>query len=90
MKANRVDINQAEIVAALRGLGASVQPLQAVRGGCPDLLVGWRGRNYLLEVKGEHGRLTECEDRWLIGWTGQVQIVHDVDEALAAIGVASC
>ena len=39
-RAARTDANQAEIVAALRGVGASVQPLHAVGQGCPDLLVG--------------------------------------------------
>lgn len=37
------DRNQPAIVAALRGIGATVQPLHAVGQGCPDLLVGYRG-----------------------------------------------
>lgn len=43
------DSNEAEIVAALRAAGASVTPLSAE--GVPDLLVGYRGATYLLEVK---------------------------------------
>jgi len=51
MRANRKDDNQDEIVGALWDIGASVQRLQSVKGGCPDLLVGYHGVNYLLEVK---------------------------------------
>jgi|GEM_PF-5567154 len=47
----RIDRNQPEIVEALRKLGASVQPLHTAHDGIPDLLVGYQGRNFLLEVK---------------------------------------
>ena len=50
-RAARADSNQAEIVDALRKVGASVQPIHTVGGGVPDLLVGFRGQNYLFEVK---------------------------------------
>jgi len=50
-RAARIDANQPAIIAALRSIGATVQPLHAVGGGCPDLLVGLRGRNILMEVK---------------------------------------
>lgn len=32
----RVDANQSEVVAALRAVGATVQHLHMVGGGCPD------------------------------------------------------
>ena len=47
----KVDSNQTRVVKALRELGATVQHLHAVGKGCPDLLVGYKGSNYLLEVK---------------------------------------
>jgi Holliday junction resolvase len=50
-RAARTDANQDGIVAALRGAGASVQSLAATGKGCPDLLVGWRGANLLMECK---------------------------------------
>lgn len=50
-RAAKVDDNQVEVVRKLRLLGASVTDLSAVGAGCPDLLVGYRGANYLLEVK---------------------------------------
>lgn len=91
-QASKVDENQPEIVAALRKAGASVETLHAVGQGCPDLMVGYRGTNYALEVK--DGRkppsargLTDAQLRWHSLWRGHVQIVNNVDEALAAIGI---
>ena len=91
--AKRTDGNQAEIVRALRSAGATVQTLHTVGKGCPDLVVGFRGSNYLLEIKDfrkppSGRRLTEDETRWHAIWNGQVTVVKDIDEALAAIGAA--
>jgi hypothetical protein len=88
----RTDDNQREIVDALRSVGASVQLLHTVGKGCPDLLVGFRGQNFLLEVKDgkkplSAQALTEDEKRWHLMWGGSVHTVRDVDEALVAIGV---
>lgn len=44
-----VDANQPEIVAALHAVGATVQHLHEVGHGCPDILVGFRGKNYLID-----------------------------------------
>jgi hypothetical protein len=60
-RAAKVDANQREVVAALRGAGATVQLLHAVGEGCPDLLVGYRGGNYLLEVKGRQQAAKRAE-----------------------------
>lgn len=49
-RAARRDSNEAEIVAALLAAGASVTYLSGV-DGLPDLLAGFQGRTYLLEVK---------------------------------------
>jgi len=86
----RVDANQAEIVEALRKIGASVQPLHAVGQGCPDLLVGWRGIVSLLEVKDgskppSARKLTEDQVKWHAEWRGQVAVVENVEQAIEAI-----
>lgn len=47
--ARRRDDNEPPIVAALQAVGAGVQRLDG--RGLPDLLVGYRGRLLLLEVK---------------------------------------
>ena len=65
----RVDENQAAIVRALRQIGASVQSLADIGDGCPDLLVGFRNRIALMEIKDGNQppskrRLTEDEQNW--------------------------
>ena len=85
-RAARVDANHSMIVAALRQVGATVQDLAKVGQGCPDILVGFRGRNYLMEIKVNKGKPTHAQDVWHLTWQGQVVIVRDVDEALHVIG----
>lgn len=92
--AKRADANQADITAALRRVGASVQPLHTVGKGCPDLLVGFRGSNFILEVKNgaksaSRQKLTPDEAQWHAMWRGQVLIVCSTSEALAAIGATA-
>jgi hypothetical protein len=85
------DCNEAEIVAALRGVGATVVLISAV--GVPDLLVGYRGRNFLLEVKqplgprggGSHASLTDAQVEFIQQWRGEVCVVRSPEQALAAI-----
>jgi len=91
MRAAKVDANQTEIVRALRDLGASVQSLANVGKGVPDLLVGWRGQNYLLEIKDGakqacKQRLTPDQVEWHGCWLGQVVVVNSVDAALRVLG----
>lgn len=90
-RAAKVDDNQSDIVAALRAVGATVQPLHAVGQGCPDLLVGYRGVNWAIEVKDGNKppsarKLTEAQIAWHRDWRGQVAVVQDVKSALEAIG----
>ena len=85
MVPKRVDNNQAEIVEALRAVGCTVQHLHEVGKGCPDLLVGIAGRNYLIEVKSEKGRLTGAEFEWHARWKGHVHIIRTVEMALELV-----
>ena len=85
--AKRTDSNQAEIVKALRAVGASVESLHTVGKGVPDLLCGFRGSTFLLEVKTSTGKLRPSQIDWRGAWYGHQPItVHSVDQALAAIG----
>jgi hypothetical protein len=83
----RVDDNQEQIVTALRRVGASVLRLQGVERGAPDLCVGYRNVDRLIEVKGPEGRVADHQRKWHNTWRGRpVTIVRTVDEALIAIG----
>ncbi len=54
-RANKVDHNQPEIVAALRKAGVKVVLLNAVGNGCPDIAVHWAGVWTFLEIKNPAG-----------------------------------
>ena len=96
MTLHRRDDNEREIVSTLRACGATVHRLDGA-AGLPDLLVGFRGVTYLLEVKAEHGRsgkgarktrsgLRETQEAWHWTWNGRpVVVVTDSAEALVAI-----
>lgn len=78
----RRDANEAEIAESLRKAGASVFRLH-----CPvDLLVGHRGRNYLMECKTPSGSFTAPELAFQREWRGRVDIVRSAEEALRLIG----
>jgi len=89
--AARIDRNQPEIVDALRKVGATVQHLHSVGKGCPDIVVGYQGQNYLIEIKdGEkppsRRKLTDDEQAFLDTWRGQIAVANSVKDALQIIG----
>ena len=89
-RAARTDNNHAEVRTALRNAGATVEDLSGVGKGCPDLLVGWRGWNFLLEVKDgtkppSHRALTADQKVWHATWGGQVDVVTSADEAVEVL-----
>ena len=91
-RAARIDANQPEIVAALRGVGAAVQPLHTVGKGCPDLLVSHRMKTFLIEIKDgakppSARRLTQDQIEWHDAWRDTVHIVETVADALRVIGM---
>jgi hypothetical protein len=81
----RTDKNQADIVAALRAMGASVQDLHIIGRGCPDLVIGWQGTTLLAEVKSGSGTLTQDEQDWHASWRGQVCVIRTIDDAAALL-----
>jgi hypothetical protein len=86
-RGGKPDGNQEVIVEALRLAGASVEIISKVGFRCPDLLVGYRRRTFLLEVKSETGELTDGQREWHCDWKGlPVDVVETPREALAAIG----
>lgn len=86
-KKGRIDGNQNTIVKQLRAMGASVQSLASVGNGCPDLLVGFRGINYLFEIKDgrkspSRRKLTPDEILFAETWKGRVFVINSIDEIL--------
>ena len=92
--AARIDANQPQIVAALRKLGATVLHLHTIGKGAPDILIGYRGKNALAELKDgtkppSARQLTDDEKRFHAEWRGQVAIIESVDEAIAFMANAN-
>lgn len=85
--AARVDVNQTQIVSALRAAGAYVWII-----GLPvDLLVGYKGRTFLVEIKdGPKKKLTKLQEDFFKNWSGSTLARIDGPEAaLRMIGVAN-
>ena len=84
-RAARVDANQDQIVSALRGAGAYVWII-----GLPvDLLVGYKGHTFLVEVKStSKKRLTGLQADFFENWSGSTLArIDGPDGALRMIGV---
>lgn len=93
-RAAKVDDNHREVSQALMDIGATVCHLHAVGMGAPDMCVGFRNVNYLLEIKDGNKppsarKLNKMQERWHQTWAGQVAVVTSVDEALEAIGAVN-
>mgnify|MGYP001563261363 CR=1 FL=1 len=90
MAKRRTDGNQKEVVAALRKIGCSVFHTHKVGHGFVDIVCGFRGRNYLLEIKDglqppSRKKLTTDEKLFHFGWQGQVAIVYSAEDAVKYI-----
>ena len=92
-RAARTDANQQAVIDALRQVGATVHSLASIGNGCPDLLVGFRERTFLMEVKDgskppSEKRLTPDQVVWHNKWTGgSLSVVYSPENALKVIGV---
>jgi len=83
--AARVDANQDQIVSALRAAGAYVWII-----GLPvDLLVGYNGQTYLVEIKTNSKKaLTKLQQVFFEKWVGgSLKRIEGPEEALRMIGV---
>ena len=86
----KVDANQKEIVAALRKIGCSVEHLHTVGAGVPDILVGYQGRNILIEIKDgnkppSQQKLNDKQVEWHSLWRGEVYVINSADSAIKLI-----
>ncbi len=85
----KVDVNQGEIVDALKRIGCHVLELSAVGGGVPDLVV-WKRDGLtarLVEIKNPatNGKLNPRQQDWHREWTGaKPLVIETIEQALAA------
>ena len=87
MRAKRVDVKQKDIVNALKMFGATVVDLSSVGKGCPDLLIGFNNKTYLIEVKRDSkAKFTPQQLQFNESWRGGLVVrVETVQDALALL-----
>lgn len=83
----RTDRNQKEITKQLRMLGFSVALTHTIGKGFPDMIVGKKGVNLLVEIKDplkpiSQRSLTPDEEYFHDGWRGSIIIAQTVDDIL--------
>lgn len=90
MTYKRTDDNHTAIVSALRKIGAKVFSTAAIGKGFPDLVVGYRGDLFLLEIKDgskppSKRNLTPDEAKFMQEWKGisHIGIVYDAEDAIS-------
>lgn len=90
-RAARTDANQAEIVAMLRSMGATVCDTSQLGGGYPDLTIGYMGKTFHAEVKDgskppSKRKLTPDQEEWIKAWRGgAVWLITSIPDALDAL-----
>ena len=77
--AKRRDSNAAEIIHALKTAGVTVEVIDVP---C-DLLLGFRGRDYLAEIKTSKGGLSPRQRLFHAKWPHPIPIFRSSDDALA-------
>jgi Holliday junction resolvase len=82
--AKRVDVNQKEVVKALRDSGCSVVHLHECGKGIPDLLVGKDNITYLIEVKrDDKASFTPAQLEFQRTWQGSPVVrINNPQEAI--------
>lgn len=80
--AARVDVNQPDIVKALRQIGAEVNYMHQLGQGTPDLLISFRQRWYVIECKSDDGELNDEQKRWIGRQKAPVYTVRSPEEAV--------
>lgn len=83
----RADDNQPDVVRVLRQMGVSVAVTHIVGKGFPDIVCGFRGNNWLFEIKNpdkkpSERKLTGDEPEFHLLWKGQIDIIETAEDAM--------
>jgi hypothetical protein len=95
MTFKRTDDNQKSVVTSLRKIAnLSVTSTHTIGKGFPDLVVGYKGNNYLIELKDgaktkSQKKLTICETKFHDEWNGQVAICESVEDILLLLKITA-
>ena len=90
--AKRTDANHKQVVEELRAAlpECTVHDASGAGRGFPDLVVGYKGRNYMIEIKDGSKtkscrKLTPAQIAFQLAWQGQYSVCHSAAEICAEI-----
>ena len=90
--AKRTDDNHRSVVEELRDAmpDATISDASGAGKGCPDLVIGWRGLNFLFELKDPKKpksgrRLTKAQVGMHSNWQGQIGVGHSAADIAVQI-----
>lgn len=84
-RAARVDVNQRQITKELREQGYSVAITSQLGKGFPDIVVGFKGVNLMVELKAtSKDKLTPHEVEFRDNWKGQYLIAWSTEMIIEA------
>jgi hypothetical protein len=82
------DRNHLAIMRALESYGVLVADLSGAGGGVPDLLCGYRGMMFTIEVKTPTGSLSKAQRAWFDEWSEYPALVlRSLDDVVHVMGV---
>lgn len=82
MRYGKVDLNQPDIVKAIRSIGGEVHHMHETGRGTPDLLVSYRQRWFVMEVKSSDGKLNPDQLKWIAKHKAPVYTVRSAEEVV--------
>ena len=91
MRAKKIDANQNEVVKKIRSIpNVSVAITSALGNGFPDLVIGYKGLNYLIELKDgnktpSQRKLTPDEEKFREQWNGNYHVCNSYQEIIKVI-----
>jgi hypothetical protein len=89
----KTDKNHKEILDQCRQIPQlSAFSTHTMGKGFPDIVIGYKGLNYLFEIKdGEKPqsarRLTQAESEFFCHWKGQVNVIHTIQDILEVLQI---
>jgi hypothetical protein len=93
MIVRKTDANHKDILTFLHHIPAlSVFSAHSIGKGFPDIVVGYKGLNYLFEIKDgkkskSQKQLTEAQKEFHKYWCGQITVVENINEILFILGI---
>jgi len=87
----RTDANHKSLINSIRQIPSiSVFSTHTLGKGFPDIVVGYKGINYLFEIKDSaktpsQKKLTPDEVKFHCSWFGQVNIIETIEDVLRYI-----